>query len=74
MRTNVQVTVSPMIETGWMRIDGAIADSTVVSIEDPAFYAVLVEKVGNRGAADLPFEAGLQDNGALLPRSIFGDA
>ena len=63
------------IETGWMRIDGAIADSTVVSIDDPAFYAVLLEKVGNnRGASDLPFEQGLQANGDLLPRSIFGDA
>ena len=64
---------APLIETGWMRLDGAIADSTVVSIDDPAFYAVLVERIGNRGAADLPFEAGLQDNGDLLPRSIFGD-
>ena len=54
-----------MIETGWMRIDGAIADSTVTSIDDPAFYAVLLEKVGeNRGASDLPFEQGLQSNGA----------
>jgi hypothetical protein len=64
---------APLIETGWMRIDGALADSTVVSIDDPAFYAVLVERIGNRGAADLPFEAGLQDNGDLLPRSIMGD-
>ena len=62
------------IESGWMKIDGAIADSTVVSIDDPAFYAVLLEKVGeNRGASDLPFEKGLQSNGDLLPRSIFGD-
>ncbi len=63
------------IESGWMRIDGGIANSTVVSIDDPAFYAVLLEKVGNnRGASDLPFEQGLQANGDLLPRSIFGDA
>jgi hypothetical protein len=63
------------IESGWMRMDGGIADSTVVSIDDPAFYAVLLEKIGdNRGASDLPFEQGLQANGDLLPRSIFGDA
>jgi hypothetical protein len=63
------------IESGWMKIDGGIADSTVISIDDPAFYAVLLEKVGdNRGASDLPFEKGLQANGDLLPRSIFGDA
>ncbi len=62
------------IESGWFRMDGGIADSTVVSIDDPAFYAVLLEKVSiNRGASDLPFELGLQANGDLLPRSIFGD-
>ena len=70
-----EVLGASQIETGWFRMDGAIADSTVVSIDDPAFYAVLLEKVGdNRGAADLPFEQGLQANGDLLPRSIFGDA
>jgi len=42
-------------------------------IQDPAFYAVLVERIGTYGAADLPFELCSQNNGDLLPRSLLGD-
>ena len=61
------------IETGWFRLDGAIASSTSTTLGDPAVYAVLVEKIGNRGAADLPFEMGLNDSGRLFARSNDGE-
>lgn len=64
---------APQRESGWICCDGAFASSTQESIEDPAFYMVLVERVGGFGVADLPFECGTQRNGALLPRSLFGD-
>lgn len=61
-------------EAGWFRVYGGTAFSSAEQITDPAVYAVLVEKIGQHGAADLPFESvARQDNGALLPRGIFGD-
>lgn len=60
-------------EAGWIRIDGSQAYSSATTIDDPAFYAVLVERIGASAAgADLPFERCLQ-NGSLLPRAQFGD-
>ena len=64
----------PSQQSGWMRINGQLAQSITTSIADPAFYAVLIEVVGDaQGAADLPFERCSQENGDLLPLSIFGD-
>jgi hypothetical protein len=63
---------APMIETGWFRMDGALASSTSTTLAEPAVYGVLVEKIGNRGAADLPFESGLNDSGKLFARSNDG--
>jgi hypothetical protein len=61
-------------EAGWMRIDGDIAFSSVRTIDDPAFLAVLIESVmADRYVADLPFFRCSQDNGALLPRTQQGD-
>lgn len=68
-----EVIGAPSRESGWMRIDGAVATSPVLSIADPAFYAVLVERIGPYGAADLPFEYCTQDNGDLLPTGLHGD-
>ena len=64
---------APEIETGWFRMDGALASSTSTTLDDPAVYGVLVEKIGNRGAADLPFEMGLNDSGRLFARSNDGE-
>jgi hypothetical protein len=64
---------APDIETGWFRMDGALASSTSTTLTDPAVYGVLVEKIGNRGAADLPFESGLNDSGKLYARSLDGE-
>ncbi len=65
---------APGRESGWIRLDGAIAQSSTTVIQDPAFYAVLVEYVNaTQSAADLPFELCVQDNGALLPRGLQGD-
>ena len=60
------------VETGWFRMWGASASSTLVTLPDPAVYAVLVERIANRGVADLPFEAGTNVNGKLLPRDLLG--
>lgn len=63
----------PGREAGWFKINGALSSSTVESIMDPAIYAVLIERIRGRAAADLPFEFCSQENGDLLPTSIFGD-
>lgn len=64
---------APHIETGWIQIQGAIANSVDATILDPSVYAVLIERIGTRGAADLPFEEGARTNGELLPRNVEGD-
>jgi len=58
-------------ESGWFEIDGAVATSPEVTIDDPAFVAVLIE-VGRMSSAALPFTIGEQANGALLPHIIYG--
>jgi hypothetical protein len=63
---------APTIETGWFRMDGALASSTTTTLQDPAVYGVLVERIGMYGAADLPFETGLNANGKLYARSNDG--
>jgi hypothetical protein len=60
-------------ESGWICLQGCLATSGQESIMDPSIYAVLVERVGSFGVADLPFECGIRLNGALLPDHIFGD-
>jgi hypothetical protein len=64
---------APNVETGWIRMQGAQANSSNTSVSDPSIYAVLVERIGGRGASDLPFEKGFRDNGELLPHDNFGD-
>jgi hypothetical protein len=63
---------SPTHESGWFRMTGAQASSSSTTIANPAVYGVLVERVGDKGASDLPFEAGSNANGALLARSLDG--
>ncbi|MEO2164367.1 MAG: hypothetical protein ABGY29_17805, partial [bacterium] len=60
-------------ESGWICLQGCLATSAQESILNPSIYAVLVERVGSFGVADLPFECGIRLNGALLPDHIFGD-
>ena len=55
------------------RIEGAQAQSTTTTILNPAFYAVLVERIGPYAVADLPFESCSQPGGVLLPRSLTGE-
>ncbi len=59
-------------EAGWFKMNGAVATSTVASIQDPAVYGMLLERGGGMGVADLPFEICLQ-KGHLLPRHLYGD-
>ncbi len=68
-----EIQTLPSVKTGWMRINGHLAFSTAASIADPAFLAVLVERVGPYKAADLPYGRGRQSNGDLLPLGPFGD-
>ncbi len=61
-------------ESGWLRLDGLVANSSgPEAIQNPAIYAVLVERAGGYAVADLPFEYCSQTNGDLIPTSIFGD-
>ena len=62
----------PEWEAGWFEVDGGVAWSTAMSFNDPAVLAVLVE-LDRLSSANLPFTLGSQDNGDLLPSSIFGD-
>ncbi len=62
------------VESGWFRMNGRSASSAVFTIQDPAFLALLIEKVGGFAGASLPFEIGQQDNGDLLPDGPFGDS
>ncbi|MCA8979266.1 MAG: tandem-95 repeat protein [Planctomycetes bacterium] len=61
-------------KSGWILLDGALAESSERQINDPAIYAVLVECVGgSRCVADLPFELCEQSNGDLFPVTPLGD-
>ncbi|MDZ4771747.1 MAG: hypothetical protein SGI72_01295, partial [Planctomycetota bacterium] len=64
------------IETGWFRMDGAVAFSTASSISDPAFMAVHLELLdgSNVSAASLPYGLGAQTNGDLVPQGVIADA
>jgi hypothetical protein len=59
-------------ESGWFRMWGDIASSSSTDIEDPAVYGVLIENIYSFGAADLPWEEGVNLNGKLLARSLDG--
>ncbi len=71
----LEVLGNPTVESGWIRIDGGVATSTSTSIEDPAFYAILVEKhAPTQMAADLPFGSDCPNlNGRLLPGTLTGE-
>jgi hypothetical protein len=60
-------------ESGWIRIDGQIAESTQDVILDPAIYAVLFEQWGSYVVADLPWELCSQTNGDLYPKDLFAE-
>ena len=62
----------PRVETGWMILDGAVANSASTGIQDPAILAVLREGLLTEQSADLPFCEGEQSNGSLLARSLDG--
>lgn len=65
---------APQFEAGWFRLWGAISNSTSATENEPAIYAVLVERtVEGFGVSDLPFEKGLRATGALLSRTLGGD-
>jgi len=59
-------------ESGWFSLHGHVANSNTTSIQNPAVYAVLIERAGEVGVSDLPFESGENASGALLARSNDG--
>jgi hypothetical protein len=69
----LEILGNPTRESGWFSVDGQLANSTVETIQDPAVYAVLVERDAPWSAADLPWEECIQSNADLCPMSIFGD-
>ena len=74
---NVQFPGSPALETGWFRMDGAIAFSTAASVSDPAFLAVRIDRIEEDGVAagaSLPYGVGEQANGDLVQHGPFPDA
>jgi len=61
-------------ESGWIKLDGGVAYSSVEQILNPAVYGVLVERVARgAAAADLPFECGNNPYGSLWPNGPLGD-
>jgi hypothetical protein len=60
------------IETGWLRINGNLANSTQTALADPAILAVRIDDVLGAPSAALPFAKGLQVNGSLLSHSVSG--
>ena len=63
---------NPIVETGWFRMQGHVANSPAGQVLDPAVYAVLVEQGGWASAAELPFEVGGRV-GHLHSSSLIGD-
>jgi hypothetical protein len=58
-----------------MKLNGHTAFSTHAQFNDPAIYAVLIEKVGLIAAADLPFETPQLNvtPGALFSHTLLGN-
>ncbi len=66
----LEIVGRPTKEAGWFKVDGDYAASSAAVINDPAIYAVLVERAGIFAVAALPFELCSQSNGALLPTGV----
>ena len=62
-----------LLEPGWYRMDGAVAQSTNTVVTDPAFLALQIERRNESGVAAVPFSLGTQDNGGLLSLSLMGN-
>ncbi len=63
---------APHVESGWMHIQGHLWSDGQVSYPDPSIYAVLIERVGNMGASDLPFEMGDDRTNGVLRAVVSG--
>jgi hypothetical protein len=63
------------VETGWFWIDGNVAFSSAAQFDDPAILALRTDHLiqTSTTGAIIPFCQGKQNNGDLLPRSLFGD-
>jgi hypothetical protein len=64
------------LETGWFRMDGAVASSSAATVVDPAFLAARIELIsmGLATGASLPYGVGEQANGDLVQHGPFADA
>ena len=61
------------LEVGWMRLNGLVASSSATSIAQPAILAALVEHTPLGSGVVMPWAVGEQNNGDLIPHSVFGD-
>jgi hypothetical protein len=59
------------VESGWFWIEGASQSSSATTLDDPAVLGFLVERIGARQVADLPFERCSRSSGVLLPQGPF---
>jgi hypothetical protein len=65
------------LETGWFRMDGAVAFSSAATVTDPAFLAMRIERIREDGpiaGSSLPYAIGEQSNGDLVQHGPFPDA
>ena len=69
-----EIVGATQVESGWFEIDGNLAWSSSLEIQDPAFLAVLTERTASYAGAEVSFEMGKQANGDLLPLGPFGDS
>lgn len=69
-----EVVGEPSVESGWMRLDGAVATELVgeTVLLDPAFVAFLVEAttLDGRETGSPAFRVGEQSNGSLVPDGL----
>lgn len=54
------------VEAGWIHLMGHQYGDQNVTLQDPSVYAVLIERIVNLGASDLPFEMGEDRTNGVL--------
>ena len=57
---------APHMEAGWIELEGDRAWSALITIDDPAVLALLIEQSRIGASATLPFATGENPNGSLL--------
>jgi len=61
------------VEAGWIHLTGHQYGDQNETFLDPSIYAVLIERIGNFGVADLPFEMGPDRTNGILRAVVSGN-